>query len=123
VKTVLFADDNPANRELVRAILEAAGFQVLEASDGRQALEQVRAHRPDVVLLDVQMPKLDGLRVLAEIRQDPVLATVPVVALTAYAMRGDRERILASGFDGYLTKPIDFATLVAEVRAQIARQS
>ena len=123
MKTVLFADDNPANRELVRAILEAAGFQVLEASDGRQALEQVRAHRPDVVLLDVQMPKLDGLRVLAEIRQDPVLATVPVVALTAYAMRGDRERILASGFDGYLTKPIDFATLVAEVRAQIARQS
>lgn len=123
MKTILFADDNPANRELVRDFLEAAGFQVLEACDGHDALEQLRAHRPDVVLLDVQMPKLDGLQVLAEIRQDPALARLPVIALTAYAMRGDHERMLASGFDAYLTKPIDFATLVAEVRAQIAKQN
>ncbi len=122
MKTILFADDNPANRELVRDFLEAAGFQVVEACDGHDALEQVRAHRPDLLLLDVQMPKQDGFQVVAELRRDPRFAALPVIALTAYAMRGDRERMLAAGFNAYLTKPIDFATLVAEVRTQIAGQ-
>lgn len=120
MKTILFADDSPANRELVREFLEAAGYTVIEAGNGQEALEQVRADRPDLLLLDIQMPKHDGFQVLAELRRDPQFASLPVIALTAFAMRGDRERALEAGFDGYLTKPIDFVALRAEISRHLS---
>lgn len=123
MKTVLLTDDNPTNRELIREVLEAAGFKVVEACDGHEALELARSCGPHVMLLDVQMPKLDGIRVIAEIRKDPALSSLPVIAITAFAMQGDRERILAAGFDAYVTKPIDFPALVAEVRTRMTGRS
>lgn len=102
---ILIADDRPSSRELLRIILERAGYDVLEAQDGEVALEQIRTRQPDLVLLDLQMPKLDGLAVLEAVRSEPRFVSLPVVALTASAMRGDRERILEAGFTGYVAKP------------------
>lgn len=116
-KKVLIADDNPVSRELIREILEYDQYEVIEAGDGGEALEKVRAHRPDLALLDIQMPVMDGNTVIQKIRADPALAQLPVAALTAYAMQGDRERALAAGFNSYITKPIE----IPDFRAQVAR--
>jgi CheY-like chemotaxis protein len=112
---VLVADDNPESRELIREVLQSEECQVLEAADGKEALERTRLNQPDVVLLDIQMPQMDGFSVLKRLRRDPRCATVPVAAITAYAMRGDRERALAAGFDEYITKPIHPASLRASI--------
>ena len=116
-KTVLVADDNPVSRELIREILEYDQYEVIEAGDGGEALEKVRRHHPDLALLDIQMPVMDGNAVIREIRADPMLADLAVAALTAYAMQGDRERALAAGFNSYITKPIE----ISEFRAHVAR--
>jgi CheY-like chemotaxis protein len=108
---ILVAEDNLPNRELIREILESCGHEVIEAEDGQQALERLKEFTPDLILLDIQMPVLDGYAVLRELRQTPRFATLKVLALTAYAMQGDREKALQSGFDGYLTKPIDMTLL------------
>lgn len=102
---ILIADDRASSRELLRVILERVGYDVLEAADGEAALDLIRTGAPDLVLLDLQMPKLDGLAVLQAIRGEARFARLPVVALTASAMRGDRERILEAGFTGYVAKP------------------
>jgi two-component system cell cycle response regulator DivK len=102
---ILIADDRPSSRELLRLVLERAGYAVVEAEDGQQALDKTRSEDPDLVLLDLQMPGLDGYGVLAALRADPRFAGLPVLALTASAMRGDRERILEAGFTDYLAKP------------------
>ncbi len=122
MKTILLAEDNAANRELFREILEAGGFHVLEASDGEQAIAIAAANSPDLALLDIQMPARDGIEVLQAIRSDPRLMHTPVIALTAFAMRGDRERMLQVGFDGYLSKPASRATLLAEVNRALNLQ-
>lgn len=113
---VLVAEDNLPNRELIREILETCGHEVIEAEDGQQALDRVKQTKPDLVLLDIQMPVLDGYAVLREIRQTPSVADLKIFALTAYAMQGDREKALRSGFDGYLTKPIDIPALMKELQ-------
>ena len=110
-KKVLVVDDNAAGRELVRESLQDHVSSIVEASTGREALEKIRATRPDLVLLDIQMPEMDGYEVLREIRGDPALKGLRVIALTAFAMRDDRERALAAGFDDYLTKPVTAAQL------------
>ena len=114
-KRVLVADDNPAGRELVREGLAAHVSSIVEAANGREALEKIREMQPDLVLLDIQMPEMDGYEVLREIRGDPSLQGLRVVALTAFAMQGDRERALDAGFDEYLTKPVSVATLKAQL--------
>ena len=114
-KRVLVADDNPAGRELVRESLAEHVSSIIEASDGREALEKIRETRPDLVLLDIQMPEMDGYAVLREIRSDPALRDLRVVALTAFAMQGDRDRALEAGFDEYLTKPVTVAKLKAQL--------
>jgi CheY-like chemotaxis protein len=113
---ILVAEDNLPNRELIREILESCGHEVIEAEDGQQALERLQDTKPDLVLLDIQMPVLDGYAVVRQLRQIPRLANLKILALTAYAMQGDREKVLQSGFDGYLTKPIDKAALTNELR-------
>ena len=123
MKRVLLAEDNPMNRELIRDMLEAGGFEVIETSDGEEALRSLRETPPDLVLLDVQMPRLDGYAVLRHLRHELRLGNLPVIALTAYAMRGDREKALAAGFDGYVSKPIDFLQLRAEIERLCSHRS
>ena len=117
---VLVADDNPAGRELVREGLAEHASSIIEAADGREALEKIREMLPDLVLLDIQMPEMDGYAVLREIRSDPALQGLRVVALTAFAMQGDRERALEAGFDDYLTKPVSVAKLKAQLEPELS---
>jgi two-component system, cell cycle response regulator DivK len=113
--TILIAEDNDLNRELLRELLQAHGYDVREAVNGRQAIDLMRKARPDVALLDLDMPVLDGFATLKQIRQDPSLFSLPVMAVTASAMRGDREKALEAGFDSYLSKPIDSNILYQEL--------
>jgi CheY-like chemotaxis protein len=112
---VLIAEDNPVNRELFRELLEGRGYAVEEACDGEEALEMLERSRPDILLLDLGMPRLDGFGLVRKIRENTQLADLPVLAVTAYAMRGDREKVLEAGFDGYLSKPINAVLLGEEL--------
>jgi CheY-like chemotaxis protein len=112
---VLIAEDNAVNRELLRELLEARGYTVFEACDGQEALHMIEQAQPELLLLDIGMPVLDGFAVIRRIRGNPRLALLPVVAVTAYAMQGDREKILNSGFDGYLSKPLNSSSLTEEL--------
>ncbi|HEY0706164.1 MAG TPA: response regulator [Polyangia bacterium] len=105
--TVLVVDDHDLNRELIRSVLERRGRRVLQAKDGAEGVALARAHRPDIVLMDLAMPNLDGLTATQQLRDDPSTRRIPIVALTAMAMRGDEDRARAAGADDYLTKPID----------------
>ena len=113
--TVLIAEDSPVNRELLRELLEARGCKVAEACDGVEALEMIRDSPPEVLLLDINMPRLDGFGVLQRLRDNPHAAHLPVIAVTAYAMRGDQEKALHAGFDGYLSKPVNARLLELEL--------
>ena len=121
MKRVLIADDKATSRELIRTVLETLGYQIFEASDGIEALRVAREHSPDLVVLDIHMPGVDGFGVLRELRGEPRFAKVPIMALTASAMQGDRERALAAGFDSYVSKPIPLAALRSEVERLISR--
>ena len=118
---VLIVEDNERNLELVRDLLELRGFRTLQATSGEAGIALAHEHRPDVVLMDVQLPDVDGVDALGRLRADPLTARIPVVALTAFAMKEDRARFMAAGFDGYLMKPIDIRTLPDEVRRYCAR--
>ncbi len=115
MKTVLIADDRATSRELVRTVLENSGYSVTEASDGVEALRSARELKPDLIILDLHMPRLDGFGVIREIRRDLILSATPVMALTASAMQGDRERALSAGFTGFVAKPIQLSALRSEV--------
>lgn len=117
---ILIADDRSSSRELLRLVLERAGYDVIEAEDGEQALERARVGAPDLILLDLQMPGLDGYGVLAALRSEARFAQLPVLALTASAMSGDREKILAAGFTDYLAKPAG-PELLREAVARLLR--
>ena len=120
-KTVLIVEDNELNMKLFRDLLEAHGYQTSGTSNGYEALDLVRKMRPDLILMDIQLPQVSGLEVTRWIKDDPELRAIPVVAVTAFAMKGDRERFLAAGFDGYLSKPIDVKAFAAQVRDHLAR--
>jgi two-component system, cell cycle response regulator DivK len=113
---VLVVEDNERNMKLFRDVLEASGYRTLEAATGERAVELVFEHRPDLVLMDIQLPDIDGVEALARLRADERLSSVPVLALTAQAMEGDRERFLAAGFDGYFSKPVNIAEFIATVK-------
>jgi two-component system, cell cycle response regulator DivK len=120
---VLIAEDNAINRELLRELLEMRGYSVVEACDGQEALNVIEQTNPDLLLLDIGMPVLDGFALIRKIRETSRLATLPVVAVTAYAMQGDRDKILNSGFDGYLSKPIDAIALAAELERLLVKRA
>jgi two-component system cell cycle response regulator DivK len=109
-------EDNEKNMKLFRDVLTAKGFTTFEATTGAAALEAAAEHLPDVVLMDIRLPDLDGVEALRKLRADARTASIPVLALTAQAMEGDRERFLAAGFGGYLSKPVDIVELVAAVK-------
>jgi two-component system cell cycle response regulator DivK len=119
---VLIVDDNEKNLRLVREILQASGFSTLEAASGEQAISVAAAELPDVILMDIRLPDIDGTVAAARLKDDPRTAAIPIVALTSLAMKGDRERFLASGFDGYLEKPISVRELADQVRGFCADQ-
>ena len=115
MKRILIVEDKATSRELLRTVLEKLGYVVVEAQDGGEALQKLHETPPDLVLLDLQIPIHNGFEVLREIRSDNRLASIPVVALTANAMQGDREKALAAGFTGYLAKPVGLSQLRDEV--------
>jgi CheY-like chemotaxis protein len=115
MKRVLVADDKATSRELIRTVLETSGYDISEAADGIEALRHARELRPDLIILDLQMPGLDGFGVVTELRRDPTFKGTPIMALTASAMMGDKQRALAAGFDSYVSKPIPLSVLRAEV--------
>jgi CheY-like chemotaxis protein len=116
VRKVLVVDDSASSRELLLHVLKGTCEEVLEAADGWEALEKIAAAKPDLVLLDLEMPRMDGYEVLRQMRCAPDFAGTRVVAVTARAMQNDRDRALAAGFDGYFTKPVNVSELRAYVR-------
>jgi CheY-like chemotaxis protein len=114
---VLVVEDNPANLSLMAYLLRAFGCTVLTATDGAEGIELAHRERPDVILMDLQMPKLNGFDAADRMKANPVLRGIPIVAVTAFAMVGDRDKILAHGFDGYIAKPITPETFVEQVQA------
>jgi two-component system cell cycle response regulator DivK len=113
---ILVVEDNEKNMKLFRDVLGAAGYSTLEATSGGQAVELATEHVPSLVIMDVRLPHVDGVEALQRLRADDRTASIPVLAVTAQAMHGDRERFLAAGFDGYLSKPLDIRELVAAVQ-------
>jgi two-component system, cell cycle response regulator DivK len=112
---VLVVEDNDKNMKLIRDVLQATGYDTVEARTGDDAVKLAVSQAPALVLMDVQLPGIDGVEALARLRDDERTASIPVLALTAQAMHGDRERFLAAGFDGYLSKPVDVAELLRTV--------
>ncbi len=116
---ILYIEDNPENRLLVRRVLEAEGYSVLEAEDGSSGLEMAARMRPDLILLDINLPEIDGYDLARRFRDTVGLEQVPILAITANVMKGDRERTLAAGCSGYIQKPIDVDRLPDQVRAAL----
>jgi two-component system, cell cycle response regulator DivK len=119
--TILYVEDNSDNRKLVRRVLEVEGYVVVEAKDGAQALEQLESQSIDLALMDINMPEVDGYTLTSKIRAMPQFAELPIVAVTANVMRGDRERSLLAGCDGYIQKPIDIDTLSQQIERFMRR--
>jgi CheY-like chemotaxis protein len=122
-KRVLIVDDNGLNLELASFLLTTDGLQVATAMDGASALAQVAAFRPDLVLMDIQLPQTDGLELTRRLRADPATRALVIIAFTAYAMKGDEARMRAGGCDGYIAKPIDAALFASQVQAFLAGQA
>ncbi len=114
-RTVLYIEDNEQNLYLVTFILQSAGYEVLQARSGQEGIQTAAGSLPDLILLDIQLPEMDGYEIARRLRSNPALRRTPLVAVTSYAMVGDREKALASGCDGYIEKPIDPETFIAQM--------
>ena len=114
-RTILYIEDNFENRILIQRVLNAEGYRVLEAENARKAFEVLKTSSPDLILMDINMPDMDGYTLTKQIKTIPAFANVPVIAVTANVMKGDRERTLEAGCDGYLQKPIDIDELPAQI--------
>lgn len=119
--TILYVEDNPDNRMLIRRVLTAEGYTIHEAPDATSALSALKTLHPDLILMDINMPDMDGYTLTAHIRALPNLGLIPIVALTANVMRGDRERSLEAGCDGYIQKPVDIDTLTQQIERFLKR--
>lgn len=114
-KLILLVEDDSKNLKLVRDLLQVSGYTTIEATDGKQGVELAKARNPDLILMDVQMPVMDGLKATRILKADAATRSIPIVALTAQAMNGDKEKVLQAGCDGYLTKPLDVPKLLETV--------
>jgi two-component system, cell cycle response regulator DivK len=121
--TILYVEDNPDNRTLVRRILLSEDYGLLEAQNAAQALEVLKETRPDLILMDINMPDMDGYTLTSRIKTMPGFERVPIIALTANVMRGDKEKTLEAGCDGYIQKPLDIDQLLREVARFLSRRN
>jgi len=121
--TILYVEDNPDNRTLVRRILVSEDYSLLEAVNGMDALNVLKKERPDLILMDINMPDMDGYTLTAKIRATPGFERIPILALTANVMRGDKEKTLEAGCDGYIQKPLDIDQLIREVERFLVRRT
>ncbi|HUP98141.1 MAG TPA: response regulator [Usitatibacter sp.] len=119
---ILVVEDNERNRKLVRTVLEFRGYEVIECDDGEPALALAKAHKPALVLMDIQLPKVNGIEALGRLRADPETAGIPVVAVTASVTPSERDRVAASGFNGYIAKPIDVASFGGLIDKLLGKQ-
>ena len=115
-KRILLVEDQEDNRQILRDLLSSAGFELIEAEDGEQGLAAAAAHHPDLILMDIQMPVLDGYETTRRIKADPALRAIPIIAVTSYALSGDETKARAAGCDDYVTKPFSPRALLAKVR-------
>ncbi|RJP80359.1 MAG: response regulator [Desulfobacteraceae bacterium] len=115
-ETLLIIEDNPQNLYMMRFLLEKSGFTIIDAENGRIGIDMALKHKPKAILLDIQLPEMDGYAVAERLKTYPELSDIPIIAVTSYAMMGDRERILAAGAIGYIEKPIDPETFVSEIQ-------
>jgi len=122
-KNILLVEDNEMNRRLAGFLLRSQGYQVCEATTAAAAFEMVEKERPDLIVMDIQLPGMDGLEITRRLKEQPATADIPVVAVTSFAMKGDREKALAAGCAGYVTKPIDKNTFIQEVAAHVGGNS
>ena len=122
-KKILLVEDNEVNRRLAGFLLRSHGYEVREATSGAAAFEMVERERPDLIVMDIQLPGMDGLEITRRLKEQPATADIPVVAVTSFAMKGDREKALAAGCAGYVTKPIDKNTFIKEVAAHVGDKS
>ncbi|MES1157084.1 MAG: response regulator [Alphaproteobacteria bacterium] len=115
-KTVLIVEDSELNMRLFNDLLEAFGYRTVKTRDGKEALPLARQHKPDLIVMDIQLPDISGLDITDRLKKDPALKAIPVVAVTAFAMRGDEQKILGAGCDAYLSKPISVSTFLETIR-------
>lgn len=113
--TILYVEDNPDNRLLIRRVLVSEGYAVVEAANAKDAFDRIKEAAPSLILMDINMPDMDGYTLTAKLRSIPELNQVPIIALTANVMKGDRERSMEAGCDGYLQKPVDIDTLTSQI--------
>jgi two-component system cell cycle response regulator DivK len=118
-KTVLVVEDNELNMKLFHDLLEASGYNIVQTRNGLEAIDLAREHHPDLILMDIQLPEVSGLEVTKWIKEDDDLRTIPVIAVTAFAMKGDEERIRQGGCEAYLSKPISVNTFLETVKSYI----
>jgi len=118
-KTVLVVEDNELNMKLFHDLLEASGYDIVETRNGLEAIDLARSHRPDLILMDIQLPEVSGLEVTKWIKEDDDLRSIPIIAVTAFAMKGDEERIRQGGCEAYLSKPISVAKFIETVKAYL----
>jgi two-component system, cell cycle response regulator DivK len=121
--TVLYVEDNPDNRNLIRRVLSADGYTTIEASKAEQAIEKLENEKVDLILMDINMPDMDGYTLTAKIKKIEKFSKIPIIAVTANVMRGDREKSLEAGCDGYIQKPIDIDTLAQQIERFIIRST
>lgn len=117
--TILYIEDNPDNRLLVRRILQAENYYILDADNAYQALEILQGNRPDLILMDINLPEIDGYTLTTRLKDEPGMQDIPIIALTANVMRGDRKRTLEAGCDGYIQKPVDVDTLPHQIASYL----
>jgi len=120
-KVILIVDDDPKNRKLARDLLMVSGYTTIEATDGEQGVELAKVRKPDLILMDIMMPKMDGLEATRILKADATTRNIPILALSSQAMKGDKDRILEAGCNGYLAKPIDIQELLKEVAQYLPR--
>lgn len=120
--TILYVEDNPDNRLLIRRVLVSEGYAVEEAANAKEAFEKIHLSAPDLILMDINMPDIDGYTLTSQLRALPELNNVPIIALTANVMKGDRERSLEAGCDGYLQKPVDIDSLTSQVEKYLRQR-
>ena len=120
-RVILIVEDDPKNLKLIRDLLQIRGYTTLEATDGKQGVDMARAKMPDLILMDIQMPVMDGFEAISILKADPVTKSIPIIALTAFAMQGDREKCMDAGCNDYITKPLDTRAFVTKVKEYLVK--